>query len=143
MIAEHLFAFFMMEIAAEKMMHQLPRDEVAMLFAEDTDLVKQAVKETHAFLIDGDRIRGTAYETMVDLPFTKIVDTPHFAAKADSAPLQLADLCAYLITRRLRRDVHSQRLFEIIAPQICWSISDFGEPLGSELLAVGRGSRKL
>jgi hypothetical protein len=61
-IAVHLGAFLRAEISVEWQMNQYPRDEIAMLIAEDTDRVKRAVKDAHAFLRKPTRIRGTEYE---------------------------------------------------------------------------------
>ena len=51
---------------------------------------------------------------MPEFPLKKIVDVPYFAEKAESPPLQLADLCAYLIMRHLLRRSDSQEFFELI-----------------------------
>jgi hypothetical protein len=108
-VAEHMVAFARAEIAIERQMHQFPRNEICMLIAEDTDRVKRAVKNA----------------------------TPHFAAKAESAPLQLADVCAYLILRRFMRRTETQEFFELIAPQLTWRAVDFGDPMGTEQLGGG------
>jgi hypothetical protein len=139
-IAEHMAVFARAEIAIERQMHRFPRDEICMLVAEDTDRVKQAIKISHATLRDPEEIANSGYLTEIEgLPITKIVDTPHFAAKAESAPLQVADTCAFLILRRLMRRIESQEFFEQIAPQLTWTASDFGDSMGAE--QIGMGSR--
>jgi len=137
-VAEHMTAFATAEIAIERQMRTYPRDEICMLVAEDTDRVKKAVKNAHALLRDPDRLAGSGFEHTTGLPLQKIVDTPHFASKAESAPLQLADVCAYLILRRLLRRDDSQGFFEEIAPQLTWNAIDFAEPMGHE--RVGQGA---
>jgi hypothetical protein len=136
-IAEHMVAFAHAEIGIERQMHQFPRDEICMLIAEDTDRIKQAVKQVHAILRDPDEIANSEFANMSGLPLVKIEDTPHFAAKADSRPLQLADTCAFLILRRLMRQENSQQFFEAIAPQLSWIASDFGERMGAEEIGTG------
>jgi hypothetical protein len=42
-IAEHMVAFSRAVIAIERLMHRYTRDEICMLFAEDTDRVKRPV----------------------------------------------------------------------------------------------------
>jgi hypothetical protein len=137
-IAEHVVAFARAEIAIERQMHRYSRDEICMLFAEDTDRVKPALKMAHAFMRDGSKIIGTEFEDVPELPLRKIVDTPHFADKADSVPLQLADTCAWLILRRLAKRLDTQPFFEAIAPQLLWNCVDFGEPMGAEQVGEGR-----
>jgi hypothetical protein len=75
-----------------------------------------------------------------DFRFRRSLDTPHFAEKAESAPLQVADCCAYLIMRRLMRRDDSQQFFELLAPQLTWAASDSGDPMGSERERFGTGS---
>jgi hypothetical protein len=136
-IAEHMVAFARAEIGIERQVREFPRDEICMLIAEDTDRVKQAVKQAHAILRDPDEIANGEFANMRGLPLVKIEDTPHFADKADSRPLQLADTCAFLIMRRLMRQETSQQFFEAIAPQLVWGASDFGERMGSEQFGTG------
>ena len=84
-VAEHMVTFARTEIAVERQMHRYPRDEICMLFAEDTDRVKRALKLAHAFMRDGSQIVGTEFENVPELPLRKIVDTPHFADKTESS----------------------------------------------------------
>jgi hypothetical protein len=139
LVIEHMTAFARAVIAVERQMWQLPRDEICMLVAEDTDLVKPAVKAAHAVLRDPNQLGGAGYPEVDGLPLRKVVDTPHFAAKRDSSLLQCADLCAFLIMRRLNRKEDSQPFFEAIAPQLFWDCADFGDRMGSE--QVGGGPR--
>jgi hypothetical protein len=136
-VVEHMVAFARAEIAIERQMHQFPRNEICMLIAEDTDRVKRAVKNAHAILRDPREIANSGFAGIDGLPLKKIVDTPHFAAKAESAPLQLADVCAYLILRRFMRRTETQEFFELIAPQLTWRAVDFGDPMGTEQLGGG------
>ncbi len=136
-VAEHMVAFGTAEITIERQMHQFPRNEICMLIAEDTDRVKRVVKSAHAILRDPLEIAQSRFAGIPDLPLTKIVDTPHFAEKADSAPLQIADTCAWLILRRFMRRVESHQFFELISPQLTWRAVDFGDPMGEEQLGGG------
>jgi len=136
-IVQHMAAFSRAEIAIERQMLRFPRDEICMLIAEDTDRVKRALKDAHAFLRDRDAVATSALAGISNLPLTKIVDTPHFAAKSDSVPLQIADVCAYLILRRLLRRSDSQEFFELLAPQLTWTARDFGARMGAEQFGTG------
>lgn len=135
---EHVLAFGRAEIVIETQMHLFPRNEICMVIAEDTDRVKAAVKLLHAKFRDPEQIASIpALARLQQLPLQKIEDTPHFASKAESAPLQVADTCAFLIMRRLARREDSQALFELIAPQLVCSAPAFGDPMGSEQIAGG------
>jgi hypothetical protein len=141
---EHVIAFSRAEIGIDMQMFQFPRDEICMIIAEDTDRIKVIAKRAHAILRDPDTIAADPiFSRMSGLPLRKVEDTPHFAAKADSAPLQIADVCAFLIMRRLWRRPETQPFFEAIAPQLVWLplIEDevvFGAPMGSEQIAIGQ-----
>jgi hypothetical protein len=82
-----------------------------LLIAADTDRVKRALRIAHGFLRDPDQMKGSEFEAMPDFPLRKIVDTPHFAERSDSAPLQVADVCAFLIMRRLMRPAGITAIF--------------------------------
>jgi hypothetical protein len=135
---EHCLAFIQAEISIDQQMRRFPRDEICMVIAEDTDLIKTVVKLAHRIMRDPDEIAANpVFARVSGLPLIKIEDTPHFAAKADSRPLQLADTCAFLVMRRLMRRAESQPFFEAIAPQLVWACPDFGEPMGAEQIATG------
>jgi hypothetical protein len=138
-IMEHMVAFVRVEIGIERQMRKFPRDEICMVVAEDTDRVKRAVKDAHVIVRDPEEIAANAWATghIPEFPLTKIEDTPHFAAKAESRPLQLADTCAFLILRRLLRRSESQEFFETIARQLSWNSPDFGERMGAEQIGSG------
>lgn len=134
LIIEHMTAFCRAVVGIER---QIPRDEICMLVAEDTDHVKSHVKSAHAFLRNPGELEKADFPSIDGLPLRKVVDTPHFAAKRDSAPLQLADLCAFLVMRRLNRKQDSQPFFEQISTQLTWGCTDFGDPMGTEQIGGG------
>jgi hypothetical protein len=49
------------------------------------------------------------------LPLTRIIDTVHFADKQDAKPLQLADLCAFILARGMK-----DAEVPVLASQIIW-----------------------
>jgi hypothetical protein len=142
---EHVAAFMWAEIGIEQQMNRFPRDEICMIVAEDTDLAKSALKEAHAALRDKYMVeRWFAVFRQYGVPLKKIEDTPHFASKSESAPLQIADTCSFLIMRRLMRRTETQEFFEAIAPQLVWAPTHapsnrpvFGDPIGNEQIATG------
>lgn len=137
-IGEHMSVVAQAEIAIELAMRYYPRDEICIVVCEDTDRVRRAVKDAHKLLRDPARIADTEFAEFSTLPLTKVVDTPHFAAKGDLPLLQLADLCAFLIMRRFGRHEASQEFFEIIAPQIFCQRHVFGDRMGAEQIGGGQ-----
>jgi hypothetical protein len=141
---EHIIAFMWAEIGIERQMRRFPRDEICLIVAEDTDRIKKIAKLGHAMLRDPEQVNKLLHaDRIAGIPLQKIEDTPHFASKTDSAPLQIADTCAFLIMRRLIRRSETQVLFEAISPQLIWyPVIDgkpvFGEPLGAEKIAGGQ-----
>jgi hypothetical protein len=140
--SEPMTAFGNAEMGIDHQMNQYPSDEICVLICEDTDLVKKAVKSAHEIM----RAKSKTAEVFAKFfgwtnqpwfPLRKIVDTPHFASKPDASLLQIADLCAFLIMRRLNRKEDSQVFFEIIAPQLSWRADEFGERMGQEQIGVG------
>lgn len=93
-----------------------PPEEVAILVAEDNDLVRRAVKDTHHFLNSPDAKEKLPEFLRDTLPFGRIVDTIHFAAKTESPLLQMADACAFAISRYLSERSHAEELFDALSP---------------------------
>jgi hypothetical protein len=83
-IGLHATAFMVAEFAIERQMQMFPRDEVCMVICEDTDRVKAIIKQTQAFLRSGKNRQIPQFAELAELPFKKIVDTPHFASKCPS-----------------------------------------------------------
>jgi hypothetical protein len=47
-----------------------------------------------------------------------IIDTVHFAGKSESAPLQIADACAFVIKRHLMEKEDAATFFGTLRPQL-------------------------
>jgi len=135
----HGTAFAMAETAVEFQMKAFPRDEICMLVAEDTDLVKKAMRLGHT-LLERPHELAKMYPQFARyrLPVTRIVEGPYFKAKSESAPLQVADTCAFIVAHRLRRDEKTQEFFELFSQQIVISSPDFGEKMGNETIGGGQ-----
>lgn len=54
------------------------------------------------------------------LPLKHIIDTVHFAEKADAKPLQLADLCAWVLNRSIRGKPVPKDVFAIVREGQFW-----------------------
>lgn len=138
-LALHGAAFAMAETAVEMQLQKFPRNEIAMLVAEDTDSVKPAILFGHKLLQNPQEL-AQIYPKFpnYDLPVTRIVEGPFFKAKADSPPLQVADTCAFILCHRLNRDQRTQEFFELLSSQLTMTTADFGEPMGAEKIGGGQ-----
>jgi len=100
-------------------------DEVALIIAEDKPDVRSAMRDMLKF---AQRPPALLVPFLHDderphLPLSRIVDTVHFAGKLDSSPLQVADLCAFAIMRRLKRASGNERLYAPIERNIVFKPS--------------------
>jgi hypothetical protein len=57
-----------------------------------------------------------------------IIDTVHFAAKQESPMLQIADLCAFFIKRKLQGSPDSKPFFDAFAGQMTSPLTKGGWP---------------
>ena len=80
--------------------------ENAMVIAEDSDRVKLPLKRAAPLL------RDSRLSMVQGLPLRHIIDTVHFAAKQDSTPLQLADLCVFILRRWLAEKPIPEQLWK-------------------------------
>jgi len=79
-------------------------DEVAVLVYENNDSARRTIKECHNFLNTPQALADAAasgWALQAVLPFTRILDTAHFANKDEAPILQVADAVAFAIARQL------------------------------------------
>ncbi len=94
-----------------------------MIIAEDTDRVKKLMKQSIRLFRSPTLLKAWGID-FPGLPLKRIVDTVHFAAKEDSAALQLADLCAFTFGRAMKDKPVPLSVFEVLYRHIKW-IQDF------------------
>jgi hypothetical protein len=128
----HIEAFINVARATDTWMRQNAPHEVAMLVAEKTGKVEAFLKLIHgAFSTETvdiywenreiDReLRKNNKQLISHAAFKtrRIIDTIHFAAKGESALLQIADTCAFLLKRQLMQKQDSAGLFDLITPSL-------------------------
>lgn len=109
----HMMAFINAVQGVEYWMNKNSPDEVAMLIAEDSPLVKSTMKNLHGAYAD------RSYTDSTDA-FTAphVIDTIHFAMKDESVLLQIADHCAFIAKRHIMGKTDVGELFEAIKPSI-------------------------
>ena len=80
--------------------------ELATVVHEDGTPAKPIVKKYLRLFRSIARMDSTGFppdvRERVGLPLKRIIDTAHFAEKPDARPLQLADLCAFILGRQLK-----------------------------------------
>jgi hypothetical protein len=111
-------------IRADAWLESSAPSELATVVHEDGTKVKPIIKRLTRTARSKDYMKSASLRglTTESLPLKRIIDTVHFAEKADARPLQLADLCAFIITRVLKRSSFPQVATEIIMKQLHWII---------------------
>lgn len=99
---QYALAFVLCALTADWWMRKYAFSRgVAMIIAEDHPEVKESLRQMQAFChnpsLAGNLIPGWE----AHLPFRKIIETVHYAPKKASALLQLADVCTFVIKRKL------------------------------------------
>ncbi len=112
-IAAHAIAFCACTLRIEQLMRAMWPDEVAQMVAEDNDQVRALVKGAHENFRDPSKADGRIIPNTI-LPLRKIRGSVHFANKPESKPLQLADLCAFVIRGHLARHPHNPSFYQRI-----------------------------
>jgi hypothetical protein len=94
--------------------------ELATVVHEDGTKVKPIIKRLARTARSKDYMKTASLRglTLEGLPLKRIIDTVHFADKADARPLQLADLCAFIIMRVLKKGSLPKVATEIILRQL-------------------------
>jgi Protein of unknown function (DUF3800) len=109
-VGAHACAFAACTLRIEEYMGACFPSEVAQLVAENNDQSRKMIKDVHASFRFPERTPGIIPNNR--LPLRHIRGSVHFADKDESAPLQLADLCAFIIRGRLaNKHHHNARLY--------------------------------
>ena len=109
---------------ADKWLAEYAPSELATVVHEGgaatSALIKRAVRVLrHPGLMTKAGMSGMDQQEL-SLPLKRIIDTVHFADKADARPLQLADLCAFVLGRALKDMPIPSRAFRIIWKHLKW-----------------------
>lgn len=120
-------------------------DERATVIHEDGSTAKPVIKRavralrTPEALIPDDR---EWYTEAYALPFDHIVDTVHFAEKSDARLLQLADLCAFIVSRAVQGRSVPTKVLQTVLRQVDW-MADIRDQSNAALAALLRLSPHL
>ena len=98
-------------------MREAASDEITVLIGEDNDAIHAVAKMAHQHYRDPNWVKETAH-LLTYFPFERIRESVHFAKKSESKALQIADMCTFIIKRRLMNDPHIGPLYEALEPMM-------------------------
>jgi Protein of unknown function (DUF3800) len=117
-ILSHAHVFMLCTLAIEENTRNVWPGEIVQLVAEDNGQSRAAIKQSHDLLRNSHRMRLPP-EAIELLPLKKIRGAVHFAEKRESKPLQLADVCAFIIRRRLaKNDIRCSQFYDLLKPMM-------------------------
>ena len=106
-------------LGADEWLSKYAPTELATVVHEDGTPAKPLIKVILRVLRNREQLlqQGLEEKHLAEfhLPLTRIVDTVHFADKQDAKPLQLADLCAFILARGMK-----DAPIPVLATQIIW-----------------------
>lgn len=101
----------------EMFMREAASDEITVLIGEDNDAIHAVAKMAHQHYRDPNWVKETA-PLLTYFPFERIRESVHFAKKPESKALQIADMCTFIIKRRLMNDPRIGPLYEALEPMM-------------------------
>ncbi len=107
---------------ADKWLELFAPTELATVVHEDGTRAKTMIKEGLKLLRD-EKLMAlvNTSPSLLALPLRRIIDTVHFAEKADAPGLQMADLCAFILGRALKNLPTPQYATEVILKHRGWA----------------------
>jgi hypothetical protein len=109
-------------IQADRWLEKYAPHELATVVHEDGAATKVLIKRAVSMLRNPALHGGLSEEACRELgiPLKRIIDTVHFADKEDARPLQLADLCAFVMGRALKDMPVPAHAFQVIWKHLKW-----------------------
>jgi Protein of unknown function (DUF3800) len=109
---------------ADRWLAKFAPSELSTIIHEDGTAAKPLIKATIRIMRSDELMRQWGFDPVVaaefGLPLKRIIDTVHFAEKADARPLQLADLCAFILGRAMKNLAVPIGVFQILFKQVQW-----------------------
>lgn len=116
---------------ADRWLAEYSPSELATVVHEDGAQAKRIIKQAVRVLRRDDLMASAglgALKGRYGLPLKRIIDTVHFADKPGATPLQLADLCAFIIGRALREQPIPSYCLQVIWRHMRWRQKDAPPP---------------
>ena len=116
---------------ADRWLAAFAPDELATVVHEDGTAAKKLIKATVRVARSEEQMRkwgireGSGAE--LGLPLKRIIDTVHFAEKGDASPLQIADLCAFILGRAMKEMPVPIGVFQTIFTHLKWVMENSGK----------------
>lgn len=109
--ARHMATFFQCIGSANAQLKRAFPNELGVVIAENSHDMRKSLKKMFSAMADGRSLVNAPDGIKELVPVRNIIDTVHFADKADAPLLQLADACAFAIRRFLAGLPDGKRLF--------------------------------
>ena len=113
----HQSAFQQALLEAEKILADRYPDERAFAIVEDHATHRKHLQRIFGLMYDKDTIFDLK-QIGIEHPYQRLVETPLFQPKNGTSPVQVADVCAFLIRRRLEGCPHAREITETLTPQL-------------------------
>jgi hypothetical protein len=121
---------------ADKWLERYAPTELATVIHEDGTPAKKMIKNIVRTMRSRDLMQAKGFalsdieffEKNYNIPLKRIIDTVHFAEKADARPLQLADLCAFILARGLKGLAVPTYAADIVWKYMRWFFKDLIPP---------------
>jgi hypothetical protein len=116
-------------IRADRWLDKFSPSELAAVVHEDGTPAKRMIKRVVRTMRSRDQMLAAGFDMegleRQNLPLKRIIDTVHFAEKADARPLQLADLCAFVLARGFKGSAVPVHATNIIWKHLRWYLKEF------------------
>jgi len=110
----------------DRWLDQFSPSELATVIHEDGTPAKPMIKKAIRVLRSDALMAANGFpdeeKAKLGLPLKRIIDTVHFAEKSDARPLQLADLCAFILGRHLKGKDVPAKVFSILSRHLRWTL---------------------
>lgn len=101
----------------EEFMRKAASNEITLLIGEDNDAIRALTRKAHQLYRDPKWVRETA-PLLTYFPFERIREGVHFAGKPESKALQIADVCTFIIKKKLMNDPRIGPFYEALEPMM-------------------------
>jgi len=111
-------------IRADRWLANYAPSELGTVIHEDGTPAKRLIKRVVRTFRSTELLKAEGFSTELQeqygVPLKRIIDTVHFAEKADARPLQLADLCAFILARGLKNLAVPEYAFDVVWRHMRW-----------------------
>ncbi len=110
-------------------MRKCAPDEITMLIAEARPAIERALKSALLIFKSAEAMKLNEFEPGEFTPYENIRESVYFAIKDESRALQLADTCCFFLRAHASRTPHTERYYQMLAPQMLYVLGAAKEPV--------------